>query len=99
MGVERPWKRQQLRFGRLYWVTILTFVPDADDYSGTTLVYPVGADEPPWEIHFDRTVRLAICIHPQFGKIARGDLLDVLAEFDYMIATNEIPPALRPACD
>jgi hypothetical protein len=73
------------------------FEPDADGYSGTTWVYPVGADEPPWEIHFDRTIRLAICTHPHFGEIARGDLLDVLAEFDYVIGARETPPNLRPS--
>jgi hypothetical protein len=75
------------------------FEPDAGGYSGTTWVYSANRYAAPWAIHFDRTSRRAVCTHILLGEIARGDLLDVLAEFDYVIAGSGMPPALRPACD
>src|ERR1700712_3693611 len=75
------------------------FVPDAGNYSGTTWVYSAGPYAPPWKLHFDRSIRLAICTHVLLGEIARGYLLDVLEEFDCVIAASNMPPALRPACD
>jgi hypothetical protein len=75
------------------------FEPGLDSYSGITRVYPVDDYVDPWAIHFDRTTRMATCSHPLLGRIARGDMLDVLAEFDRVIAASDTPYALRPACD
>jgi hypothetical protein len=76
-----------------------SFEPGRDNYGGTTRVYPVDEYADPWAIQFDRTTRVATCSHPLLGRIARGDLLDVLAEFDRVVAANDTPYALRPACD
>jgi hypothetical protein len=75
------------------------FEGDADGYSGTTWVYPEDRYAAAWRLHFDRKIRVATCSHPMLGQIARGYLLDVLEEFDRVIAASETPPALRPACD